>query len=81
MEGQKGTITGVVVVGEILRVSVEGREVGRGGTVSGMKERGDIVNGIVSAVDTETETETEVVIEEGIVERIVDMGRVIVNVG
>ena len=79
MEGHKGTITGVVVVGEILRVSVEGREVGRGGTVSGMKERGDIVNGIVSAVDTETET--EVVIEEGIVERIVDMGRVIVNVG
>ena len=79
MEGHKGTITGVVVVGEILRVSVEGREVGRGGTVSGMKERGDIVNGIVSAVDTETET--EVGIEEGIVERIVDMGRVIVNVG
>ena len=79
MEGGYNTISGVVVVGEVLRVSVEGREVGRGGTVSGMKERGDIVNGIVSAVDTETET--EVVIEEGIVERIVDMGRVIVNVG
>ena len=61
------------MVREILGVSVEGREVERGGIVSGMEDRGDIVNGIVCTMETETEV--------GIVERIVDMGRVIVSVG
>ena len=44
MEGGYNTISGVVVFGEVLRVSVEGREMGRGGIMSGMEERGDIVN-------------------------------------